>query len=165
MEEIRMMECGMWLMRLTLIFGLIGQLLWAQGNLTLRPPCPRPEPAVEIDRRPAGECAKRCCQNVPGKPDKRRCPRRGQAGAAYSPREEVAARCDVTNCCRHRMPRPPRPVDRIAPPQKRPDVALSVAAHQGAIATIPPAPARPRMQAIPLASQRNRLAALCVWRN
>ena len=63
------MGCTMWLVRLTLVFGLIGQLLWAQGSLTPRPPCMR-----QLETTPAEDsrqiAPKPCCHERPSGQEK-----------------------------------------------------------------------------------------------
>jgi hypothetical protein len=160
-----MMEYGMWLIRLILVFGLIGQLLWAQGSLAPRPSCPHRARAMQANVRPVGEEGKGCCRSAPREAERRAsCAGRGTRHE-YAPSPPSSAGCKVTNCCRHRAPRPPRPVDRIAPPQKRPDAALCEAVQSFSTTTMPPASPRPRMRTVPITSQRHRLASLCVWRN
>ncbi|MDY7109248.1 MAG: hypothetical protein SYC29_11495 [Planctomycetota bacterium] len=160
-----MMVCSMWLMRVILVFGLVAQLLWARGGLAPSPPCPHRQPAIGAGPRPADEGGRRCCRPASDGPARRGCCGGRPAKTEKTPSRDASGDCDVTNCCQHRVPRPPRPVDRIAPPQKRPDAALSVAIQSPSMTMTPPAPARPWMRAVPIASHRNRLASLCVWRN
>lgn len=171
-EEIRMMECGMWLMRLTLIFGLIGQLLWAQGSLTPRPPCMKQQEPVSAED--SGHVAlEPCCrqrQSVQGS-GHGCCAGRMAAATRKEPEparcsaEATSGGCDPANCCKRVPPRPPRPVDRIPAPQKQPMTLMPAIAPAPPLIAPAPVVHRGFREAAPSGSNNTRRAALCVWRN
>jgi hypothetical protein len=173
-----MMEYGMWLVRLTLILGLIGQLLWAQGSLTPRPPCLKQlEPASAAEngrdapeprcrgRLPRQEEGRRCCPGRIAAARKRASAPQAAQVPARSAAETSAGGCDPANCCKRVPPRRPRPVDRIPAPQKQPMALMPALAP--APPSIAPAPVvhpglRDKAWSV---SNHARRAALCIWRN
>ena len=172
------MECGMWLMRLTLIFGLIGQLLWAQGSLAPRPACMKQREAApaEESRQVALEP---CCRQRQSSPESGQgcCPGRLAAATKREPEppaspaparcsaEVSTGGCDPANCCKRVPPRRPRPVDRIPAPQKQPMALMPAIAPASPLIAPAPVVHRGIRDAASSVSNKDRRATLCVWRN
>jgi hypothetical protein len=168
----------MWVMRLILIIGLIGQLLWAQGSIALAPPCQSPPRAAVVQAPPpstAGMCCRSRAAEAPATA-KGCCGGRGDAArpapserpeppAACARAAETSAGCDPANCCKRVPPPRPRPVDRIPAPEKRPTVLMPALAPASPVILVNAAVGGAIRPAAVSGSNNARRATLCVWRN
>ena len=183
-----MIEFLMHLLRLILIAGLVGQLLWAQGTLLPQQPCSlavaevTDRPASKADSPQGGCCRKskpmRSEANVAscGKSPKpeptpaRRCAPPDPPSGCPGP-ESVAAGefpdgnlpCGRIGCCRRNILPQRRPVDRVPAGEKRPKIPPAIIARSVEITSY--RPVVPQATRVNSAQPpcRTRQAMLCVW--